>query len=47
MSDNSLELLKNNNINYILIPSGMTSLLQSMDLSVNKIFKVKYFKLHQ
>ncbi len=41
MSDNSLELLKNNNINYILIPSGMTSLLQSMDLSVNKIFKDK------
>ena len=39
MSDNSLELLKNNNINYILIPSGMTSLLQPMNLSINKSFK--------
>ncbi len=29
----------NNNINYYLIPSWMTSLLQPMDLSVNKIFK--------
>ncbi len=35
----SMELLKNNNINYYLIPSWMTSLLQPMDLSVNKIFK--------
>ena len=38
-SDDSLELLKNNNINYILIPSGMTSLLQPMNLSINKSFK--------
>lgn len=38
-SDDSLELLKNNNINYYLIPSGMTSLVQPMGLSVNKIFK--------
>ena len=38
-SDDSLELLKNNNINNILISSGMTSLLQPMNLSVNKNFK--------
>lgn len=38
-SNESLEILKNNDINYCLIPSGMTSLLQPMDLSANKIFK--------
>ena len=39
VSYESLELLKNNNLNYYLIPSGMYSLLQPMELSVNKIFK--------
>ena len=27
------------NISYLLIPSGMTSILKPMDLSVNKVFK--------
>ena len=38
-SDNSLEILNKLNISYLLIPSGMTSLLQPMDLSANKFFK--------
>jgi hypothetical protein len=38
-SDDSLEILYNMNISYLLIPSGMTSILQPMDLSVNKVFK--------
>ena len=38
-SDDSLEILNNQNINYLLIPSGMTSILQPMDISVNKVFK--------
>ena len=38
-SDDSLEILYNMNINYLLIPSDMTSILQPMDLSVNKVFK--------
>ena len=36
-SDDSLEILNNLNINYLLIPSGMTSILQPMDISVNNI----------
>lgn len=35
-SDDSLEFLNDMNISYLLIPSGMTSILQPMDLSVNK-----------
>ena len=44
-SDDSLEILYNMNISYLLIPSGMTSILQQMDLSVNKVFKdnIRYF----
>ena len=38
-SDNSLEILNKLNISYLLIPSGVTSLLQPMDLSANKFFK--------
>ena len=37
--DDSLELLKKSKINYILIPSGMTPILQLMDISINKVFK--------
>ena len=35
-SDDSLEFLNDMNISYLLIPSAMTSILQPMDLSVNK-----------
>ena len=44
-SDDSLEILNSLNINYLLIPSGMTSILQPMDISVNKVFKdnIRYF----
>ena len=38
-SDDSLEILNKLNISYLLIPSGMTSLLKPMDLSINKVFK--------
>ena len=38
-SDDSLEILNKLNISYLLIPFGMNSLLQPMDLSVNKVFK--------
>ena len=39
ISESSLDLLKKLNINYLTIPSGMTSYCQPLDISVNKIFK--------
>ena len=39
ISESSLDLIKKLNINYLTIPSGMTSYCQPLDISVNKIFK--------
>ena len=39
ISNYSLEILKKYDINYIIIPSGMTPICQPLDISVNKIFK--------
>ena len=38
-SEESINILNSNNINYLLIPTGMTALLQPMDISTNKVFK--------
>ena len=38
-SEESINILNSNNINYLLIPAGMTALLQPMDISTNKVFK--------
>ena len=32
-------LFKENKVNYVLIPPGMTSVLQPLDTHVNKVFK--------
>ena len=39
VSSESLDYLKKNKIDFLLIPPGTTSLFQPFDLSVNKIFK--------
>lgn len=39
ISKDSLEALNENGVNYILIPAGMTSICQPLDIAVNKIFK--------
>lgn len=38
-SEESINILNTNNINYLLIPAGMTALLHPMDISTNKVFK--------
>ena len=35
----NINLFKENEANYVLIPPGMTSMLQSLDTHVNKVFK--------
>ena len=44
ISKNALTYLNDNEINYVLIPGGMTPECQPLDISVNKIFKdnIKY-----
>jgi hypothetical protein len=39
ISKESLSFLKENNIEFILIPAGMTPHCQPLDISVNKVFK--------
>lgn len=39
ISETSLDLIKKLNINYLIIPSGMTPFYQPLDISVNKILK--------
>ena len=39
VSEESLSFLAKNNISYIIIPPGMTPECQTLDISVNKIFK--------
>ena len=39
ISKESLSFLKENNIEFILIPAGMTPQCQPLDISVNKLFK--------
>ena len=35
----SLSFLEEKNINYVLIPAGMTPICQPLDIAVNKVFK--------
>lgn len=39
ISNDSIGVLNENGVNYILIPVGMTSICQPLDIAVNKIFK--------
>ena len=39
ISTDSIDALNNNGVKYILIPAGMTSICQPLDISVNKVFK--------
>ena len=39
ISETSLDLIKKLNINYLIIPSGMTPFYQPLDISVNIILK--------
>ena len=48
VSDISIKMFKSLDINYLLIPPGLTSILQPLDIGVNKIFKEKLkFKFEQ
>ena len=46
ISKESINFLVENNITYNLIPSGLTPILQPLDISINKVFKdsIKNFK---
>jgi len=44
LTDDVLNLLKENNIRYAVIPGGCTSYLQPLDLAVNRSFKSKLRK---
>ena len=39
ISKEAINFLEENNISYNLIPSGLTPILQPLDISVNKFFK--------
>ena len=39
ISNESLNFLKEKDINYVLIPAGMTPECQPLDISINKVFK--------
>ena len=39
ISEDSLNFLKDKEINFVLIPAGMRPECQPLDISVNKIFK--------
>ena len=41
ISNESLEYLSKNYMEYVLIPPGMASYLQLCDISINKVFKDK------
>lgn len=42
--DEIIAYMNNNNLNYLFIPAGLTSKLQPLDISVNKVFKNSYKK---
>ena len=39
ISKESLSFLEEKNINFVLIPAGMTPICQPLDIAVNKVFK--------
>ena len=39
ISTDSIDALNNNGVKYILIPAGMSSIFQHLDISVNRVFK--------
>ena len=43
-NDEIINFMYNNNVDYQFIPAGLTSKLQPLDLSVNKVFKNSYIK---
>ena len=43
-NDEIIAYMNNNNLNYLFIPAGLTSKLQPLDISVNKVFKNSYKK---
>lgn len=43
-TDEIIQFMYNNNVEYKFIPAGLTSKLQPLDLSVNKVFKNSYKK---
>lgn len=43
-NDEIISYMNNNNLNYLFIPAGLTSKLQPLDISVNKVFKNSYKK---
>ena len=42
VSNEFLEYLYNNNIEFLILPPGMTSFLQPCDISVNKVLKIGF-----
>ena len=43
-NDEIIAYMNNNNLNHLFIPAGLTSKLQPLDISVNKVFKNSYKK---